>query len=64
MLVFLFSLRIRRREIETMVKIGGSPSRIAAILASEVLAVLAASVVPAGILTALTSRFGSEMILS
>ncbi len=61
-LVFLLSLRIRRSEIETMVKIGGAPSRIAAILASEVLVVLATSVVLAGILTALTIRFGSEMI--
>lgn len=61
-LVFLLSLRIRRREIETMVKIGGSPSRISAILASEVLIVLIASVVLAGLLTALTSRFGSDMI--
>ena len=61
-LVFLLSLRIRRSEIETMVKIGGSRSRISALLVSEVLAVLATSVVLAGILTALTSRFGSEVI--
>jgi len=61
-LVFLLSLRIRRSEIETMVKIGGSRSRISAVLVSEVLAVVATSVVLAGILTALTSRFGSELI--
>ena len=63
-LVFLLSLRIRRREIETMVKLGGSRSRIAAILVSEILAVLGTSVVLAGILTVLTSRFGSELIRS
>ncbi len=61
-LVFLLSLRIRRSEIVTMVKLGGSRSRISAILVTEVLAVLATSVVLAGILTALSARFGSEMI--
>ena len=35
-LVLLLSLRLRRREIETMVKIGGARSRIAAVLVSEV----------------------------
>ena len=49
-------------EIETMVKIGGAPSRIAAVLVVEVLVVLAASVVLAGALTLLTSRFGSAAI--
>ena len=47
---------------ETLVKIGGSRSRIAAVLASEILAVLATSLAVAGFLTLLTSRFGSEMI--
>jgi putative ABC transport system permease protein len=61
-LVFMLSLRIRRREIETMVKIGGAPSRIAAVLVTEVLVVLATSVVLAGVLTLLTSRFGSAAI--
>jgi len=40
-LVFLLSLRLRRREIETMVKIGGSRGSVAAVLASEVVVVLA-----------------------
>jgi putative ABC transport system permease protein len=61
-LVFMLSLRIRRREIETMVKIGGAPSRIAAVLVTEVLVVLATSVVLAGVLTLLTSSFGSAAI--
>ena len=39
-LVFLLSLRLRRREIETMVKIGGSRPRVAAVLVSEVVVVL------------------------
>ena len=61
-LVFLLSLRIRRREIETMVKIGGARVRIAAVLVTEVLVVLAASVGLAGLLTLLTGRFGSTVI--
>ena len=43
-LVFLLSLRIRRREIETMIKIGGSRSRITAVLVTEVAGVIATSV--------------------
>jgi putative ABC transport system permease protein len=61
-LVFLLSLRLRRREIETMVKIGGSRGRVAAVLASEVVVVLALGVALAGGLTLLTSRFGSAAI--
>ena len=61
-LVFLLSYRLRRREIETMVKIGGSRPSIAALLISEVVAVLVTVVLLAGALTALTSRFGSEVI--
>ena len=61
-LVFLLSLRLRRREIETMQKIGGSRSHVAAILSCEVLVVLACSLVIAAALTLLTSQFGSEAI--
>ena len=61
-LVFLLSLRLRRREIETMSKIGGSRLHIGTILASEVVAVLVAGVLLAGGLTLLTSRFGAEVI--
>ncbi len=35
-LVFMLSLRLRRREIETMVKIGGSRASIFAVLATEI----------------------------
>jgi putative ABC transport system permease protein len=61
-LVFLLSLRLRRREIETMVKIGGSRGSVAAVLASEVVVVLVLGVMLAGGLTLLTSRFGSAAI--
>jgi putative ABC transport system permease protein len=61
-LVFLLSLRLRKREIETMVKIGGSRLSVAAVLVSEVVVVLVLGVVLAGGLTLLTSRFGSAAI--
>jgi putative ABC transport system permease protein len=61
-LVFLLSLRLRRREIETLVKIGGSQGRVAAVLLSEVLGVLFLGLLLAIGLTFLTSRFGSEAI--
>lgn len=61
-LVFLLSLRLRRREIETMVKIGGSRFNIGVLLASEVVAVLVLGILLAGGLTLLTSRFGAGVI--
>jgi putative ABC transport system permease protein len=61
-LVFLLSLRLRKREIETMVKIGGSRLSVAAVLVSEVVVVLVLGVALAGGLTLLTSRFGSAAI--
>lgn len=61
-LVFLLSLRLRRREIETMSKIGGSRLHIRTLLASEVFAVLVTGVLLAAGLTVLTSRFGAGII--
>ena len=61
-LVFLLSLRLRRREIETMTKIGGSRGIIGTILVSEIAAVLLLGVVLAGALTLVTSQFGAGII--
>ena len=61
-LVFMLSLRLRRREIETIVKMGGSRGHVAALLVSEVVVVLAAGVTIAAGLTLLTRRFGSDAI--
>ncbi len=61
-LVFMLSLRLRRREIDTMRKIGGARRSIGAVMTSEVVAVLVAGVALAAILTGLTSRFGSDII--
>jgi hypothetical protein len=61
-LVFLLSLRRRRREIETMVKAGAAPGFVRAVLATEVLVVLVAGLGLAAGLTALTSRFGAAVV--
>jgi len=61
-LVFMLSLRLRRREIETMVKIGGSKLSILSVLASEIVVVLVISISLAGVLTMATSWFGSTAI--
>jgi len=61
-LVFLLSLRLRRREIETMIKIGGSRAAVGSLLVSEMAAVLVLGTLLAGGLTLLTSRFGAVAI--
>ena len=61
-LVFMLSLRLRRREVETLVKIGASRGSVALLLASEVVFVLAAGALLAGGLTLAVSRFGQAAI--
>ena len=61
-LVLMLSLRLRRREIETLVKIGGSRRRVAFLVVSEAVIVLLVGAALAGGLTALTHRFGSTAI--
>jgi putative ABC transport system permease protein len=61
-MVFLLSIRLRRREIETIRRIGGGSRRLATILASEILLVVVAGVAIAGILTLGVSRFGDVLV--
>jgi putative ABC transport system permease protein len=61
-LVFLLSLRLRRREIETLFKIGGSRAAVGTVMVFEVVVVLLTSVVLAAGLTLLTREFGSAAI--
>jgi len=61
-MVFLLSVRLRRSEIDTMTRMGADPGRIAAILGCEVLLVLTASLVLAGLLTAMVTAWGEEMV--
>ncbi len=61
-LVFILSLRLRQREIETMARIGGSKARVAGVLVTEVAVVIGMSVFLAGILTVLTARFAPAVV--
>jgi putative ABC transport system permease protein len=61
-LVLLLSLRLRRREIETLVKIGGSRARVAFLVLSEAVIVVAVGGALAAGLTLLTHRFGAAAI--
>jgi putative ABC transport system permease protein len=61
-LVLLLSLRLRRREIETLVKIGGSRGRVTFLVLSEAVIVVGVGATLAAGLTLLTQRFGSAAI--
>jgi putative ABC transport system permease protein len=61
-LVFALSLRLRKREIETMARIGGSKVRVAGILVTEIAVVVMTSIALAGLLTAGTARFASVAV--
>jgi putative ABC transport system permease protein len=63
-LVFALSIRLRRREVETLVKIGGSRGSIAVVLLAEVIFVLLCSGVLAAVLTLATERLGGAAIRS
>lgn len=60
-LVFVLSLQLRRREMETMEKIGGSRSRIRSLIAVEIMGVLGSGAIVAGILAALCGWLAASM---
>ena len=60
-LVFILSLQLRRREMETMERIGGAKNRLRALVACEILGVLGGGLVLAGILSALTGWFATAV---
>ncbi len=61
-LVFLLSWRLRRGEIETMVRIGASKGRIRALLLWELAFVLSLSVLLAAVLLLLTASQGGALL--
>lgn len=63
LLVFMLSYRLRREEIDTLTKIGGSRGSIALVVGSEVMFVLLLSSLLAFVLTELTSFAGAWMLV-
>ena len=61
-LVFMLSLRLRRREINTLVKIGGSRAAVGMVMASEVVVVTLSGALIAAALTLATRQFGAVVI--
>jgi len=61
-LVFMLSLRLRRREITTLFKIGGSRSAVGMVMASEVVVVIVSGAMIAALLTLATQQFGAVVI--
>ena len=57
-LVFMLSLQVRRREIETMLRLGCSRARLASILFAEVAGVLACGVILASLLAVVLWQLG------
>ena len=57
-LVFILSIRLRKREIETIRKIGGTGRRLKAILASEILIVIGIGTGMTAVMVLIVSRYG------
>jgi len=57
-LVFMLSIRLRKREIETIRKIGGTGRRLKAMLAAEILIVVCISAGMSAAMVLVVSRFG------
>lgn len=61
-LVFALSVRLRRREIETMVKIGGSRAVVGGVLVAEIAGVLVTGAALALLLLAVTAAWGPQLV--
>ena len=61
-LVFVLSVRMRKREIETIKKIGGTKQRLKGILSTEIILVIFLGVLLAAVFTSVVSLFGEMLI--
>ena len=61
-LVVMLSLRLRRREMQTMFKLGCSRTKVAELLASELAIVGGASIVLVLLMAYITSRFADDIM--
>lgn len=60
--VLLLSIRSRKSEIETMIKIGASRASVASILSLEIGIVVVAGLLLAGALTAISASHAPELL--
>jgi len=63
-LVFLLSLRLRRREFQTLARIGAPRGAVRALMFTEVALVVLLGLALAGLLTVLSSRYAPELVRS
>jgi len=61
-LVFVLSIRLRRRELETIFKLGSSRMTIVRLIGAEILIIIAASAVACGALLTLVRRFEEPLV--
>jgi putative ABC transport system permease protein len=61
-LVFALSIRLRKREIETIRKIGGARQRLTAILCTEIVIVVGTGIGLAALLTIIVSRYSNLLL--
>ena len=59
-MIFLLSWQLRRREMQTILRIGGSRTRVASLVAAEVFSVIAGGFICAGLLAMATSFFADS----
>ena len=62
LLVFLLSLRARRQERDTMMRLGGSAAAVGSLMLAEIVLVLLCSALLAGVLTAVTLTWGGPLL--
>ena len=61
-LVFMLSLRLRQREIQTIFKLGCSRRTITQLMAAEILIIVSFSAVLCGIMLSITYVFSNELV--
>ncbi len=61
-LVFALSLRLRKREVDTIFKIGCKRATIARLLTAEILIIVASSAVLVGVLAAVIARYDNALV--
>lgn len=61
-LVFILSVRLRERELQTIFKLGYSRMTIVRLMGAEILVIIAASAISCGLLLAIVQRFEEPLV--